>query len=214
LREKREDHEIFLRGQYALLPFAGIARVLAGCEERLEEHGEMPTKDRANLLALCAWSYAMFRDFERADPLIDEAYTLAPESSWIHVEKAQVLRLGDRYEEALEWAQQAVEIRPYYRSAVLAYEESLVAMGRDEEAEALLLEAHQGSEMGSFPSRLLIYYRERSDHKRGLWALDEFERLSPLAERSDQEWMAARRADLHYMARARTDRSESSLQVV
>ncbi len=34
----------------------------------------MPAKERANLLALGAWSYAMFRGFERADALLDEAY--------------------------------------------------------------------------------------------------------------------------------------------
>ncbi len=172
--------------------------------QKMEAFGE-PTADardvtRADWLALKAHTLAMLRDFESADALIERAIDTAPDRPWVWVENAGVLEMEDRYEEAIESAQRALELRPFYRPAVQATAHALVQLNRDEDALELLTEASEKLQCGDVFAQLAALQTELRMYDDARLNLDQLEKYYPLShyDRHRDKWLAARRADAAY----------------
>src|SRR5579859_7197963 len=97
-------------------------------------------KRRAEWFTLHARLAGDFRDFAEADRWMKKALDLAPEDSWVLVERAGVLERQDRYPEALASVRRALGLRPWYRPAIQEAAHLLELLGEDQEAHKLLLE--------------------------------------------------------------------------
>ncbi len=166
--------------------------------EAYKEPDDVPARLRADFEALRGEVRAEFRDFDAAAAYIARAEALAPESAWIYVEKARVLGNEDRYEEALAAAQHALELRPWYTSAVNITAHFLQLAGRDEEALALLGEAVTRLESGALVSRLAEIEEELGRFASARAHVDRLPELWPLMEAPIAKWLACKRADLAY----------------
>ena len=199
-REHREEPAYY---HQALFSRAGVIsghRLIPEIDEFLKSQSDIKAERKADLLGYQGRLFANLRDFTRAGERIKEALDLAPEVAWIHVEHSMILEMEDRYEDSLAASEEATRRRPYYRPSVLQKADVLVHLGRDDEALAVLHQAHDATQNAAFAGRLQAIYSEREDHEKGLWCLDEFENRSPMMEKSLVKWLAGRRADFHYMA--------------
>lgn len=157
-----------------------------------------PAPLRADWASLKGYLYGFFRDFDRADAAHDEATSIDANRAWIFSERAAVLAMQDRYGEALETAQHALTLQPWYRPAVLECASQLVLLSRDEEAIALLDEASRFTQSAAIPSMraMLLEERDRFDEARA--ELDRVVELSPLADKPYRKWLNRRRAHMAY----------------
>ncbi|HEY1110580.1 MAG TPA: tetratricopeptide repeat protein, partial [Opitutaceae bacterium] len=197
-RQDRKHPKWYFHSLFARTGWHTPQEVMAEIEGRLK--GDMPDESRAELMAYQAWTHSSLRDFTPAHAKITRALELDPEDSWLHVQRSGILEAQDRYAEALEEAEQARKLKPYYRSSVLQCADLLIHLGRDDEALALLSETHGVTQQAAFALRMQTIYSEREDHEKALWCLSEAERLSPLATEAWKKWAAGRRADFLYMA--------------
>ncbi|RYD48236.1 MAG: hypothetical protein EOP85_03950, partial [Verrucomicrobiaceae bacterium] len=198
-RSRRDDPRRYYHALHTRVHYTPPIRLLWETRTFLEKAGDVPDTDHADLLAFQASVHVMFRDLENAGRLLDEALRLDPESSWLRSERSAFLSASDRYTEALEEARLAVSLNPCYRPAVERCSEALIHLGRDDDALDLLERAHAASQQGSLAITMQVIHSERGHFERGLWCLDELERLSPLMEPSLRKWVTGRRADFHLM---------------
>jgi len=199
-RQDRNHPKWSLYYQFRRVTAATQPVVIQKINEILTEHRNgMEPELLADYLVYKAWLLASLRDFDRANALVEEAKQVAPDYSWVYVEESDILEKQDRYEEANEAADHALKLHPEYHAAVLRKETALIHLNRDEEAIALLNQAHEQAEHGVYAIRLLYRYSEQDDHEKMLWALGEYERLSPLLGKKDKEWLAGRRGDSYYL---------------
>lgn len=197
MRAWREDRA----NPYALYFYARIVSDRHGPLAALEfvrPYGDLDGADdvpRADWLALRADLLATYRDFDAADALLTRAESLASDRPWICIERARVLELEDRMNEALAAARRSLELRPWYRPGVAAVAHFLQQLGRDTEALDLLFEADRRLECAALAAQragLLTELRRHDDARR---AYERFAELSPLLEKQGLEWLNARRAD-------------------
>jgi len=172
--------------------------------KKMEDFGE-PTEDardiaRADWLALKAHALAMLRDFEAAEALLERAVDLAPDRAWVWVERACVLEMEDRYEEAVEAAQQALDLRPYYRPAVQSAAHALVQLNRDDDALELLHNASAELQSGDVIAQLAALQTELRMYEAARANLERLPEYYPLLryDRHRRVWLAAQRADAAY----------------
>ena len=199
-RQDRNNPKWSLYYQFRRVARATQPVVINKIDEILAEHRVgMDAELLADYLVYKAWLLASLRDFDRANPLIEEAKLVAPEYAWVYVEESDILEKQDRYEEANEVADYALKLHPEYHAAILRKEMALFQLNRDDEAIALLEEANQRAEHGIYGTRLQYRYSELDDHEKTLWALNEFERNSPLLGKKDKQWLAGRKGDCHYI---------------
>src|SRR5205085_5520025 len=92
---------------------------------------------------------------DSADRWLAKAEALAPENPWVAVERAGILEMEDRYEEALESANRALALRPWYRPGVQAAAGALQNLSRERDALDLLLEADRQIESGAIVLQIL-----------------------------------------------------------
>lgn len=198
-RLRREDPRRYNHALHTRVHYTPPIRLLWEIRTFLSKSGDIPAQDHADLLAFQASVHIMFRDLENAGSLLDEALRLDPDSSWLRSERSAFLSASDRYAEALEEAHMAVSLDPRYRPAVDRCSEALIHLGRDDEALDLLERTHAESQQGSLAITMQVIHSERGHFERGLWCLDELERLSPLMDPSLRKWLTGRRADFHLM---------------
>jgi tetratricopeptide (TPR) repeat protein len=170
--------------------------------EMQERQGDLPEAEdgvHADYCALRARTFGMLRDFDTAESWSARAFELAPDRSWLYVEKTSLLSMQDRYDEALAAARRALELRPMYRPAVEAVSETLQALGRDEDALALLAEASQQLESANVLIQYAHLLSELDRHREARSVLERAPDLLPLMESHYEEWLTARRSDLAYL---------------
>ena len=191
------DHDkYFLHAQFARLGEGRWWEVFQDAEQRLEK-GIEQVSERADVMALLGWLHGRWRDFERAFPLLEQAIALDEKRVWPWVEKAEVLQIRDRREEALEVIEHALELDSFYRPAVLIKIGLLQDLRKEEEAEAFLRLAHDKTEVPSYSAHLQALSIERQEWQEALDYLDEYEAMSPLLDKGGKEWLAGRRADIY-----------------
>lgn len=165
---------------------------------RLPSFDEAPPAVKSDLLAQRARVYASFRDFSRAESLMSEALSLAPDHSWAWCEKASVLRAADANEAALEAAQHALALSPLFRPAVQIAAELYQTLNRDQDALTLLTEAVDKLESGSLAYQLGLLQTELGQHEAALASYLRARELHPLAEPAFQRWLDGCLADAYY----------------
>jgi tetratricopeptide (TPR) repeat protein len=169
--------------------------------KRMEQWGELDgARDnlQADWFALRAYLLAALRDFENADAWFARAEALTPERPWIWVERASILAEEDLHDKALEAAERAFELRPWYRPAVQAKAYALIHLNRDLEALDLLSQAAQRLESGSLVAQVALLQTELGQYAD---ARENYERIAayfPLMEKRTAQWLAARRSNAAY----------------
>lgn len=152
----------------------------------------------AEWLAFHAYLLSLFRDFDQADRYLDRAEELDPGNPWLWVERSTVLEREDRYEEAVQAAHHALDLRPWFRPGVQAAAHTLQLLDRQQEALALLSEAAERLENAPVTGQLLILQRELGLYEEAQVTLDRLRELAPLAEEHTREWINTTASDVRY----------------
>lgn len=163
-----------------------------------DDLAEAPVIVQADWLAMRGTLVGYLRDFERAEQYLERAAALANNRAWLRVERAALLEIQDRYDDAVAAARDALRLQPWYRPAVQQLAHLLQMTGRDAEAIDVLLEAASRVEAGSLWAQLAGLYEELGRYADAQAALERFSELSPLMEKSVRQWLAGRRSDAAY----------------
>jgi len=196
-RHAPEHDEAQLFRLFQLSDSRGPLTALAEARRLLADHPfvENP-RIRFDAMAHAAQLLSIFRDFREALSLVDAAIAEVPENAWFPTVKSLVLASADRVEEALEWADRSLAIRPGYRMGVLRRAEALIQLSRSDEALAFLEGALEADEAAPPAALLQAIHSEREDASSALRALEEWARRLPLMERKARDFYHGRRADL------------------
>ncbi len=157
-----------------------------------------PPDIRSSWHALVGEVAGMLRDFATAEAWLARAAEIAPTSAWVKVCQAQLMEFEDRYDEALDTAQQALAMRPFYRPAVQTTAHLLTLMDRDGEALELLSVASDRLESAAIAGQLFTLQLELKQHADAGRTLDRLIELSPLAEKGFKKWIGGARAEIAY----------------
>jgi tetratricopeptide (TPR) repeat protein len=181
----------------------------------LQRCGDFPNvaaATRAPWLALHTLVLGRLRDFEAAQRWLRRAEEVAPESAWVRLERCSLLLSEDRPEAALAAAQEALQLRPWYRPAVQMTAHLLVQFQRDAEAMDLLREADQRIENGAIAFQLAALQTELRQYADARRSYERFAELSPLMEKFFRDWLSARRSDSAYFCGDREQALEHARQ--
>lgn len=153
---------------------------------------------QADWYGLHAQLLGNLRDFDRAETALAKAEACAPTDPYVWVERAGLLEAEDRYPEALQAAEHALVVRPWYRPAIQTAAHLLVLLQREQEALKLLQEAATRIESGSIVGQLAQLQSDLEMHQeaRANWEL--FVERMPLLDKDDEPWLNARRSDAAY----------------
>ncbi len=197
LRAWRADPQSLLASYYrtyVLLQRRGTFVAL----EAIRAFGDAPNTDReqrADWLGLTAYVYALLRDFEVAEARHADAIALAPERPFRWVERSTLYELEDRYTEALEAAERAMDADPGSRRAVQQTVRLLTLHERIPEAIALLRAKLQDIESPPLAFHLAQLEYEAGDYDAALASLTRGEKLAVIADKGLTDWLAQRRCD-------------------
>ncbi len=196
-REAPTDPEACFYRTFALLSRRGPLRTW----EFLCEVGplaEAPERIRGFWLSMHAIVLGHFRDFDAAEAWLARADEVSPRSPWLLVQRASLLAMEDRYDDALSAAREALERRPWYRSAVQQAAHLLQLLDRDEEAESLLAVAAEKIESSGLVAQLGVLQAEMGRHAEARRTWDRFADTFPLIDARTRKWLAGRRSDAAY----------------
>lgn len=141
---------------------------------------------------------AMLRDFDTAEEFLDQALHLTPQSPWTWCERGYVFQLEDRPQEALATYQHARSIADSYVPAILGLAHAYEDLSRHDDAIALLSSCAARLEAGVVDYQLVGLYMERQQYSQALAALQQLDRLWPLADKDYRRGIAAIRSDAAY----------------
>lgn len=162
---------------------------------RDEEPGSLA---HADLMLLEARLLGHYRDFSAADVLVARVEKQFPRHAWLWVEKSCLLRDQDRYEESMAAAREALGLRPWYRPAVQTQVHLMQLAGRDDEAIALMEEAHGRIQSAYLVQTHVLALEERARYAEIPALLDRLAEWQPMADKQQLRWRAARRCDAAY----------------
>ncbi len=171
------------------------------------QNSETDPECLADFHSLRAYIFGHLRDFREARAAYDEARRLDPKAPWLFAEWAAVCEMADRYEEALDVAEESLVLLPGYRPGIQAKARLLTLVGRDDEALSLLREAVQTMESGAVAAQLLELEKEKGLYADAWTTLERCAELQPLSEKTITTWLAAERTDLAL----RLDRPEEAI---
>lgn len=157
-----------------------------------------PLELRGDWFGLMGFVAARLRDFERADLWHARAEKLAADRPWIWIERAATLELQEKLPEALESAQRALQLAPWYRAAVQSVAHLLDRLNREVEAFDLLHQALSRVESSLIAGQLASMYLERRQFAQARQVLEQYRQLAPLNEKEAERWLNARLADVAY----------------
>jgi len=198
-RENPENHQAYFRALFCRFQLKAGTLLLPEIEHRLKSV-EPGSETYSDLLGLAASCDTGVREFTRAHERLDEAMKGCADPSWLWVQRSLAYQKEDRFEEALESILEGKKIKPWYRPVVEIHTSALINLGRDEEAHEALIEASKNSDSPGIPLRLSSIFSDLDDVAQTSSWLDEYERKSPLLQKTSKQWLAGRRADLCYLA--------------
>jgi tetratricopeptide (TPR) repeat protein len=175
------------RGPFAALEFL----------DRLEpslKNGD--AEGQMHLFTLRATVAAEMRDVTASEQWLRRAAELAPTNPWVATSRAHVFETQDRYAEALEAAQKALALRPWYRPGVQAMAHALQLLDRDLEALAFLTEAARRLENMHVVRQLCVLQMELELHAEAAVGLARLAELAPLMEEPERLWLKRQRVTL------------------
>jgi len=103
-------------------------------------------EEKADWMAFKGSLLSSLRDFRRAQKWIELSLDQFPESTWNHLVQADLHRMRDQRDTAMDCCRKSLELRPNYRPAIQTYAELLVEANRNEEAYTLLADAQRDLE--------------------------------------------------------------------
>lgn len=196
-RLNRRNGEAAYYRSYSIRSRLGPFRALRFLES-LPEFPDATAEVRASLIAQRASLLGNFRDFTTAEKLYAEAEAIDGVSPWLLVERASMLERADRYDEALETVQRALEMRPFYRPAVQSAGHLLGLLNKDEEAIALLTEASKKLQSPDVVAQVATLLREHHRYDEALAMWRRYREFALLIEPAMVEYWHARMSDLFY----------------
>jgi len=141
------------------------------------------------------------RDFRRAQKWIELSLDQFPESPWNHLVQADLQRMRDQRDTAMDCCRKSLELRPNYRPAIQTYAELLVEANRNEEAYTLLADAQRDLESPLLTAQLAFLCLELQKFDETLELLDKYKQLAVLAVAKHVDtWLNAMRARCLYLA--------------
>jgi cellulose synthase operon protein C len=167
----------------------------------LGSHGDLPDAApdiRASWFCLHAFCLGTLRDFDRAETWLDRAAAADPGNPWIATSRATLFLQQDRLEEAIAADDEALGLHPWFRPAVQSRFSLLALANRDAEAFDFLREATGRLECAALHLQLAPLLAERDDFAGAEAAIDCYESLSPLLERSSADGFLHMRSYLAY----------------
>ncbi len=176
---------------------------------RHEPARSFAAKARSDHAGAMAMVLTAMRDFDAADAALRLGEQLVPGDRWFKVLRADWLRHQDLRKQALEIARQAEAEHPEYISAVHIHAELLVEQEQDDTAMEVLRQGRerlQSFKLEAMTGQLLL---EQGRLDQAWESLDRCERLLPLIETAQRDWLHGRRCDI---ASARADRDEALKQ--
>jgi tetratricopeptide (TPR) repeat protein len=198
-RRHPEDPQACFFACFRILGRFGPLRALRTAREIIARRPDVESDaECADLWTFLAEIYGQFRDFERAHTCLDHAKACLADEAWLQVCKASLLLREDRGDESVALAAAALKKFPRYRSLVGTVADHHWMQNRDEEAIALLVEAHEATEHPDYSGQLIGFYDESEQLEKGLEAVDLFEQRSIRADKKTRKWIAGYRASLLY----------------
>jgi tetratricopeptide (TPR) repeat protein len=134
---------------------------------------------QASWQCLQALIYGTLRDFDTADAYLARADRANPNDAWVSMERSTIRMMEDRYDEALEAANEMLRLKPWHRAGVQAKGHLLTLLGRDDEAMALLTEATARMEVPAIGLQLVALQLEHQQYSEAKKTLDQVETLYP-----------------------------------
>jgi tetratricopeptide (TPR) repeat protein len=193
-----EHGGVFIQWLSALQRRRGLHAMLRAMRDR-SAHPPLTPVQQVRLLGSEAEILGGFRDFREAHRLLDEAARIIPASWRVHSARASVLEDEDDRPAALEQAREAARLNPGSVNTPQLIHRLLVALGRPEEALAVLREAEARLQDFDLSLALTNWHSEHEDYAAALAGMDRCELLQPLATPRLKRWMNGRRAFWHYL---------------
>ncbi len=168
--------------------------------KQVGDFDEAPSELQSDWFALRALLLSSFRDFERSEQWFNRAVELAPERAWLYVQRSALLEQQDRPAEAIEVAEHALQLRPWYRPSVANLASRYVQGGYDEKAIELLQQAIPRTESGELRMQLgaLFLELERFEEAKALMlGIEEYFPLLKMEPKTIQG-LASMSAEMHY----------------
>ena len=162
-----------------------------------DSHSQTDGEGWEYLFTLGARLCGHFRDFDQAEERIKIAERDGSKMPWLLVEKAGLLSMAERWDEAVALLRQALVLRPWYRPAVQHLAQFLHTRNCDEEALALLIEAAARIESLPVLSQLAGLQMDLEKYADAIATLDRVREFSPVLDRAFQKWLAAQQCRAH-----------------
>lgn len=174
------------------------SRLGAYAARALLRRGIPPGAPPEEVLGMKARLASELGDLDEAERLHAEALALAPSSAWIVLQGGFIQAEADDHAAALETAERALALRPWYRPAVDFRARTLVVLGREDEAIPYLEEAIQRLEGASTCAELLQLQLERGAYDAAEGTLERIVERTPIRSRAYEDWLESRRSDVAY----------------
>lgn len=129
-------------------------------------------------LARALW---LNRDFERAQPLLEELVRLEPQSVELNFQLGDALLRGETAEKAVPYLERALKFSPGYMPAHASLGRAYMRLGRAEEAIPHLKAALDLDEEGSLYYQLAQAYQKAGQQALAKQTLEKFEEISRAA---------------------------------
>lgn len=195
-RQHPDRTRFLMQHAYAVSDKRGI---LAGWHEsqKLAHSISINDEEKADGLVCQASHSLYFRDFESAKELFARAKELQPQSPWVLSESSSVFTASGSHCQALELIDEALAIKPNYRSALIRKADCLLKLQREDEAIQVLEVARTQLQSTAILGQLIGIHCERENWGYLPELIDEAERLAPLADKNFRSWATAMRVNAH-----------------
>jgi tetratricopeptide (TPR) repeat protein len=200
LRESPEDPRALYYGGLASRSRRGPLRTWLQFRN-IELPPSATHEQQADWLSFKGSLLGSLRDFQRSQKLIDRSLELSPGSAWNHLVQADLYRMRDQRDRAIEYCRKSLELHPSYRPSIQTLAEILIELNRDDEAYELLKQATATSESPLLVAQLAFLCLELEKYDETLELLSQYKKLAILAaDKSVAAWLNMMRARTLYLA--------------
>ncbi len=182
---REEPDSLLVRNAYGQLIAEenGPLETLEFIEQASEPTTDDDAEERMRWLWLKASTFTHLRDFSEAEKFIKQMDAIDARPDIARFVRAFWLERQDRYDDALQAIDQALQIRAVRRT--VAYKAHLLTLvGQDDAANQLLTQFDQVKQIASLSWQMSAIAYERRDYPECARLLARFESLSPLLERT------------------------------
>jgi cellulose synthase operon protein C len=155
-------------------------------------------RERAEWWTFRAHLLTEFRDFDAAGEWLAKSMSIDPENYWVYVSRGRLLEAQDRYEEAIDAANLALNIKPNDPAAISISARMSILLEREDEALERLKVAAAQTESNSVVLCLAQLQNNLGDYVGAGASFQRSAEISPLLEPGGKQWLLARQSDIAY----------------